>query len=58
MHQYVQHEWSPALWALILAILAVLVVVGMSLFLLGAARPKRYHFSGDGGSEPRTSRAR
>ena len=53
MHQYVQHEWSPALWAVLLLILAIVVVVGMSLFLLGAARPMRNHFSGEGGASRR-----
>lgn len=45
-HQYVQHEWSPALWAVLLSILAIMFVVGMGLFLWGAARPKQAHFSG------------
>jgi hypothetical protein len=42
-HQYVQHDWSPAMWAMILLIMATLVVVGMGLFLLAANRPKQSH---------------
>ncbi|MBS2939956.1 hypothetical protein KDN32_19650 [Nocardioides sp. J2M5] len=40
-HQYVQHDWSPLVWAEGLAVLATLVVVGMCVFLLGAMRAKR-----------------
>lgn len=43
--QYVQHDWSPGLFAAMLATLAVLVVVGMSVFLLAANRPKRMRHS-------------
>ena len=56
-HQYVQHDWPPALWAVLLLILAILVVVGMGLFLWGAARPKQAHFSGEGVVKARTVRS-
>lgn len=39
--QYVQHDWSPTLFALVFLTLAVLFVVGMGLFLLGANREQR-----------------
>lgn len=57
VHQYVQHEWSPALWAVLLSILAIMFVVGMGLFLWGAARPKQAHFSGAGDVKERTARS-
>lgn len=44
-YQYVQHDWSPTTWAALLLILATLVVVGVGIFLLGATRPKKSHFS-------------
>lgn len=44
--QYVQHDWSPSIFAALLATLAVLVVAGMGLFLLVANRPKRARHSG------------
>ena len=56
-HQYVQHDWPPALWALLLLVLATLVVVGMGLFLWGAARPKRAQFSGAPAADARTARS-
>ena len=43
--QYVQHDWSPSIFAAMLATLAVLVVVGMCVFLLAANRPKRLRHS-------------
>jgi hypothetical protein len=43
--QYVQHDWSPSIFAAMLAALAVLVVVGMGIFLLAANRPKRLRHS-------------
>ena len=36
--QYVQHDWPPAVFALMLLALAALVVVGMLMFLVGANR--------------------
>jgi cbb3-type cytochrome oxidase subunit 3 len=33
MHQYIQHNWSPALYAVLLLALAILFVAGMLLFL-------------------------
>lgn len=39
--QYVQHDWSPTFFALLLLAMAVLVVVGMGLFLIGANREQR-----------------
>ena len=56
-HQYVQHDWPPALWALLLLILAIAVVVGMGLFLWGAARPKHAQFTGGGVADARTARS-
>lgn len=44
--QYVQHDWSPGLFAALLAILAALVVIDMGVFLLAANRPKRLRHSG------------
>ncbi len=44
--QYVQHDWPPALFALMLLTMATLVVVGMGLFLVLANRPKRHRHSG------------
>jgi hypothetical protein len=38
VHQYVQHDWSPLAWALMLAGLAVAVFTVMALFLLFATR--------------------
>ena len=43
MHPYVQHDWSPAMWAMMLTVLASVVVVGMGLFLVAAQRPKHEH---------------
>lgn len=36
--QYVQHDWPPAVFALMLLAMAVFVVVGMLAFLVGANR--------------------
>ena len=47
-HQYVQHDWSPMVFAAMLATMAVLVVVGMGMFLVVANRPKRLRHSGVG----------
>lgn len=44
--QYVQHDWSPAIFAAMLATMAVLVVVGMGVFLIAANRPKHLRHSG------------
>jgi hypothetical protein len=41
MHQYIQHGWSPATYAVLLLTLAGLVVVGMLLFLAAANRQQR-----------------
>ncbi|WP_439937901.1 hypothetical protein ACS3YM_18470 [Nocardia sp. N13] len=41
MHQYVQHGWSPAVYAALLLILATLVVVGMLLALFEVGRQQR-----------------
>ena len=38
IHQYVQHDWSPTLWALMLMGLAITVFTVMALFLLIATR--------------------
>ena len=51
-HQYVQHDWPPGVWAVILLTMATVVVVGMGLFLLAANRPKHSH--GPGEHHPRT----
>lgn len=40
-HQYAQHDWSPTYFALVLLAMAVLVVVGMGIFLIGANREQR-----------------
>jgi hypothetical protein len=40
-YQYVQHDWPPAVFALMLLALAVLFVVGMGVFLIGANRELR-----------------
>ena len=56
-HQYVQHDWPPALWAVLLLVLSIMVVVGMCLFLLGAARPKRAQFSRERVVKARTARS-
>lgn len=45
-HQYVQHDWAPLVYAEGLAVTAVLVVLGMCVFLLGATRAKRAHAAG------------
>ena len=42
-HQYMQHDWPPALYALMLLAMAITVVVGMCLFLLFATRPQQPH---------------
>lgn len=39
--QYVQHDWPPAVFALMLLAMAVFVVVGMGVFLIGANREQR-----------------
>lgn len=39
--QYAQHDWSPMLFASLLLAMALFVVVGMGLFLLGANREQR-----------------
>ena len=39
--QYVQHDWSPTLFALVFLTMAVLFVVGMGLFLIAANRDQR-----------------
>jgi hypothetical protein len=39
--QYIQHDWPPAVFALMLLAMAVFVVVGMGVFLLGASREQR-----------------
>ena len=41
MHQYIQHGWSPATYAVLLLVLATLVVAGMLLFLANAHRQQR-----------------
>ena len=41
MNQYVQHDWPPFVWAVILLSMAALVVAGMGMFLLAANRAKR-----------------
>jgi hypothetical protein len=41
MHQYIQHGWSPAVYAVLLLILATLVVTGMLLFLWEVNRQQR-----------------
>ena len=41
MHQYIQHGWSPALYAVLLLALSTLFVVGMLLFLFEANRQQR-----------------
>ena len=41
MSQYTQHDWSPTMAALLFLALAVLFVIGMGLFLLGANREQR-----------------
>ena len=38
---YTQHDWSPTLFALVFLTLAILFVVGMGVFLLGANREQR-----------------
>jgi hypothetical protein len=38
---YTQHDWSPTLFALVFLALAILFVIGMGLFLLGANREQR-----------------
>jgi len=40
-HQYVQHDWPPAVFALMLLAMATIVVVGMCVFLIGANREQR-----------------
>ena len=40
-HQYAQHDWSPTTAALFFFALAVLFLIGMGLFLLGANREQR-----------------
>ena len=41
VHQYVQHGWSPWIYALMLLAMAVFVVVGMALSMFGANRDQR-----------------
>ena len=50
--QYVQHDWPPEVWAVILLVMATLVVVGMGMFLVAANRPKHHH--GPGRHHPQT----
>lgn len=57
VYQYVQHDWSPTMWAALLLVLAILVVVGMGLFLVGATRPKQAHFSGGTPADAGTARS-
>lgn len=38
---YIQHDWPPAVFALMLLAMAVFVVVGMGVFLIGANREQR-----------------
>lgn len=45
-HQYVQHDWAPLVYAEGLTVMAVLVVLGMCAFLLGATRAKQAHAAG------------
>jgi hypothetical protein len=39
--QYIQHDWPPAVFALMLLAMAVFVVIGMGVFLIGANRELR-----------------
>lgn len=39
--QYIQHDWPPAVFALMLLAMAVFVVIGMGVFLVGANRELR-----------------
>jgi len=39
--QYTQHDWSPTLFALVFLTMAILFVVGMGMFLIGANREQR-----------------
>jgi hypothetical protein len=39
--QYVQHDWSPTLFALVFLTMAILFVVGMGMFLMAATREQR-----------------
>ena len=45
VHQYVQHDWPPEVWTVMLLVLATLVVAGLCLFLFAATRPKDVHHS-------------
>lgn len=45
-HQYVQHDWSPLVWAEMLTALSVVVVLGLCLFLLFATRSQQPHHAG------------
>lgn len=45
-YQYVQHDWPPLVWAVVLLTLATLVVAAMGLFLLAANRDKRARHTG------------
>jgi hypothetical protein len=40
-YQYVQNDWSPTIYALVLLITATLFVVGMLLSMRGATREQR-----------------
>jgi len=40
-YQYVQHDWPPAVFALMLLAMAAFVVIGMAVFLVGANREQR-----------------
>ena len=57
VQQYVQHDWSPAIWAILLTVLATAVTVGMALFIWGATRPKRTQFSDAADVDARTARS-
>ncbi|GIM67753.1 hypothetical protein [uncultured Nocardioides sp.] len=39
--QYVQHDWSPTVFALVFLTMAILFVVGMGMFLVAANREQR-----------------
>ena len=39
--QYVQHDWSPLVWALMLTGMVIAVLAAMTLFLVMASRASR-----------------
>jgi len=39
--QYVQHDWSPLMWALMLTGMVIAVLAAMTLFLVVASRASR-----------------